>query len=85
MEDQTGEWDSANCTGEGAEHHRTVAPGKTFSHGFADLVVRTETVRMSAVGQPDACDTKGTPAQVDMTTLHYNGSMYRVAAGMGYF
>lgn len=85
MEDQTGEWDSANCTGEGAEHHRTVQIGKGFSHGFTDLVVRTETVRMSAVGQPDACDIKSTPAQVEVTTLHYNGSMYRVAAGMGDF
>ncbi|MGY4494911.1 PA3715 family protein [Pseudomonas sp. TE3610] len=85
MEDQTGEWDMTNCTGEGAEHHRTVEIGKGVSHGFADLIVRTQTVRMSAVGQPDACDIKSTPEPVEVTTLHYNGSMYRLAAGMGYF
>ncbi len=75
-----GEWDG-NCAGERYQHTRTLEIGKTSSHGYADLIVKTVTTSMIGKGEGEACESKSTTAKPVLTTLRYDGKSYVLPQG----
>ncbi|WP_433589446.1 hypothetical protein [Pseudomonas koreensis] len=75
-----GEWDG-NCAGERATTISTIEIGKTSSHGFADLIVKSVTTGVSGEGPPDNCEIKTTNHKPVLTTLHYDGKSYVLPKG----
>ncbi|MFJ7313180.1 hypothetical protein ACIQVE_10490 [Pseudomonas sp. NPDC098747] len=75
-----GEWDD-NCAGERFEISRTVDMAKTTSHGFADLIVKTQETGTTNVVEGDACEDKTTVHTPVLTTLHYDGKTYVLPPG----
>lgn len=72
-----GEWDS-NCTGEFEQTERTLAMGKTVSHGFADLLVRTvTTISRNSTENGECVETTAAPV-VTVDTLRYDGKTYPI-------
>ncbi|MGP6419230.1 hypothetical protein ACTZGP_10700 [Pseudomonas putida] len=76
----SGEWDG-NCAGERATTVSTIEIGKTSSHGFADLIVKSVTTGVSGEGEPGNCEMKTTNNKPVLTTLHYNGKFYVLPNG----
>jgi len=76
----SGEWDG-NCAGERATTVSTIEIGKTSSHGFADLIVKSVTTGVSGEGEPGNCEMKTTNNKPVLTTLHYNGKSYVLPNG----
>ena len=75
-----GEWDG-NCAGERASTLRTIEIGKTSSHGYADLIVKSVTTGIVGKGDPDTCDEKTTTSKPVLTTLRYDGKSYVLPKG----
>lgn len=75
-----GEWDG-NCAGERASTIRTIEIGKTSSHGYADLIVKSVTTGIVGKGQPEACDEQTTTSKPVLTTLRYDGKSYVLPQG----
>ncbi|WP_248738058.1 hypothetical protein [Pseudomonas sp. MWU12-2029] len=75
-----GEWDG-NCAGERASTLRTIEIGKTSSHGYADLIVKSVTTGIVGKGDPGTCDEKTTTAKPVLTTLRYDGKSYVLPKG----
>lgn len=75
-----GEWDGT-CAGELYQHTRTLEIGKTSSHGYADLIVKTVTTSEVGKGEGDACESSSTTAKPVLTTLRYDGSTYVLPQG----
>ncbi|MHC8355363.1 PA3715 family protein [Pseudomonas sp. LB3P81] len=75
-----GEWDG-NCGGELYQHTRTLEIGKTSSHGYADLIVKTVTTREVGKGEVEACESKTLTAKPVLTTLRYDGKSYILPQG----
>ncbi|RON53283.1 hypothetical protein BK666_00545 [Pseudomonas frederiksbergensis] len=80
IDEYGGEWDGS-CAGELYHHTRTVDIGKTSSHGYADLIVKTVTTRDVGKGEGDACESKSTTAKPVLTTLRYDGKSYVLPQG----
>lgn len=80
IDEYGGEWDGT-CAGELYHHTRTVEIGKTRSHGYADLIVKTVTTRDVGKGEGEACESKSTTAQPVLTTLRYDGKSYVLPQG----
>lgn len=76
-----GEWDG-NCAGELYQRTRTIEIGKTSSHGYADLIVKTVSIRMVGEGEGEACESKTITAKPVLTTLRYDGKNYVLPQGM---
>ncbi|KOY02866.1 hypothetical protein [Pseudomonas nunensis] len=70
-----GEWDT-RCAGERSNTVRTIEIGKTSSHGYADLIVKSVTTGMVGEGEGEACDVKSTTSKPVVTTLRYDGKTY---------
>lgn len=73
---QRGEWDT-NCAGNFESVNTTVSIAPTLSNGYADLTLnssRTDSVNQM---QGDDCVTHEKPERHDVTTLRYNGGVYR--------
>lgn len=70
-----GEWDG-NCAGQRFEITRTLEIGKTRSHGFADLIVKTVTMETVGKGKGEACESSSVTAKPVQTTLRYDGKNY---------
>lgn len=75
-----GEWDG-NCAGERSSTLRTIEIGKTSSHGYADLIVKSVTTEVVGKGDPDTCEEKTTTGKPVLTTLHYDGKSYVLPKG----
>ncbi|QVW24671.1 hypothetical protein KJF94_03545 [Pseudomonas hormoni] len=75
-----GEWDG-NCAGELYQHTRTLEIGKTSSHGYADLIVKTVTSHEVGKGEGEACESRTLTAKPVLTTLRYDGKNYVVPQG----
>lgn len=75
-----GEWDD-NCAGERFEISRTVEIAKTSSHGYADLIVKTQQTDTTSVGDENACEDKSNVYKPVLTTLHYDGKTYVLPPG----
>nr|WP_065257667.1 hypothetical protein [Pseudomonas bananamidigenes] len=75
-----GEWDG-NCAGERASTQRTIEIGKTSSHGYADLIVKSVTTGTVGKGDPGTCNEKTTTGKPVLTTLHYDGKSYVLPKG----
>ena len=75
-----GEWDG-NCAGERASTLRTIEIGKTRSHGYADLIVKSVITGTVGKGDPDTCDEKTTTGKPVLTTLRYDGKSYVLPKG----
>jgi hypothetical protein len=77
-----GEWDT-RCAGERSNTMRTIEIGKTSSHGYADLIVKSVTTGMvgEGEGEGEGCDVKTTTAKPVLTTLRYNGKTYVLPEG----
>ena len=82
---QQGEWDTEQCTGEGLQRRRTVEMASTTTHGFADLVVRTEIVKLKSLRRGGECVDDNSAPRVDTITLKYNGSTYPIPDEMHSF
>ncbi|WP_213937370.1 hypothetical protein [Pseudomonas sp. dw_612] len=78
--DYSGEWDT-RCAGERANTVRTIEIGKTSSHGYADLIVKSVTTGMVGEGEGEACEVKSTTAKPVLTTLRYDGKTYVLPRG----
>ena len=76
----SGEWDG-NCAGERAETVRTLEMGKTSSHGYADIIVRSVTTGLVGEGPRDTCESKTTHEKPVLTTLRYDGKTYVLPQG----
>lgn len=76
----SGEWDD-NCTGQRSEITRTLEIGKTSSHGYADLIVKTQGTGTSSEGEGDACEDKTIVYKPVLTTLRYDGKSYVLPQG----
>ncbi|MET1067045.1 MAG: hypothetical protein ABWY28_03450 [Pseudomonas prosekii] len=76
----SGEWDT-RCAGERANTVRTIEIGKTSSHGYADLIVKSVTTSMAGEGEGDACEVKSTTGKPVLTTLRYDGKRYGLPEG----
>lgn len=79
-EAESGEWDT-NCAGERYNTVRTVEIGKTSSHGFADLIVKSVATRIIGKGEGEACESRSITAKPVLTTLRYNGKAYVLPKG----
>ncbi|MBK5375545.1 hypothetical protein JFT81_12980 [Pseudomonas sp. TH43] len=75
-----GEWDG-ECTGERYETSRTLEIGKTSSHGYADLIVKTQETGTSNVVKGADCEDKITVYDPVLTTLRYDGKSYVLPKG----
>jgi len=75
-----GEWDT-RCAGERSNTLRTIEIGKTSSHGYADLIVKSVTTGMVGEGEGEDCNVKTTTAKPVLTTLRYNGKTYVLPDG----
>jgi hypothetical protein len=75
-----GEWDGT-CAGELYQHTRTLEIGKTSSHGYADLIVKTVTFTEVGKGEGEACESKSTTSKPVLTTLRYDGKTYVLPQG----
>lgn len=71
----SGEWDG-NCSGQRQETTRTLDIGKTRSHGYADLIVRSVTTTTTGRGKGDSCQSTDKTAKPVLTTLRYDGERY---------
>lgn len=76
----SGEWDG-NCAGERSETVRTLEMGKTSSHGYADIMVRSVTSSLSGVGPRETCESKTSHEKPVLTTLRYDGKTYVLPRG----
>jgi len=76
----SGEWDG-NCAGDRGTTVRTIEMGKTNSHGYADLIVKSVTTGLTGEGPPDTCEIKTTNYKPELTTLHYDGKSYVLPNG----
>ena len=76
----SGEWNDI-CEGERSEITRTVEVAKTSSHGYADLIVKTQQTGTSSVGDAEACEDKITHYPPVLTTLRYDGKSYVLPQG----
>lgn len=72
-----GEWDG-NCAGERYEITRTLEIGKTSSHGYADLIVKTVLMETVGKGKGEACKSNSVTAKPVQTILRYDGKNYVV-------
>jgi hypothetical protein len=70
-----GEWDG-ECAGDRYEITRTLEIGKTSSHGYADLIVRTVSMSTVGKGEGEACESNSVTAKPVQTTLRYDGKNY---------
>lgn len=70
-----GEWDT-NCTGEFSQTESTIEVGKTTSHGYADLLVRTTTTGSQQRAENDDCVETTLAPVVTQDTLRYDGNAY---------
>lgn len=70
-----GEYDG-NCTGQGEQTTRTLDIGKTSSHGFADLIIRSSTVITRNFKVGNECMDKSSKPTISLTTVHYDGQQY---------
>ncbi|KAF2393293.1 hypothetical protein [Pseudomonas frederiksbergensis] len=70
-----GEWDG-DCAGGRFEITRTLEIGKTSSHGFADLIVKTVKMDTIGKGEGEACESNSVTAKPVQTTLRYDGKNY---------
>ncbi len=75
-----GEWDG-ECTGERYETSRTLVIAKTSSHGYADLIVKTQETGTSNIVKGDDCEDKITVYDPVLTTLRYDGNSYVLPKG----
>lgn len=75
-----GEWDG-NCAGEIYQNTRTLEIGKTSSHGYADLIVKTVSISETGKGEGEVCETKSVTAKPVLTTLRYDGQTYVMPEG----
>ncbi|MFJ2479991.1 hypothetical protein ACIOWE_06930 [Pseudomonas sp. NPDC087598] len=75
-----GEWDD-NCAGERFEISRTVDIAKTSSHGYADLIVKTQETGTTNVVEGDTCEDKISVSKPVLTTLRYDGKTYVLPPG----
>lgn len=73
----SGEWDG-NCAGERSEVFRTIEIGKTSSHGYADLIVKSVSTATIGDGEGEACQSRSTTAKPVLSTLRYDGKQYVV-------
>ena len=73
----SGEWDG-NCAGERSEVVRTIEIGKTSSHGYADLIVKSVSTATVGEGKGEACQSRSTKAKPVLSTLQYDGKQYVV-------
>ncbi|MCX4221068.1 MULTISPECIES: hypothetical protein [Pseudomonas] len=80
MYDYGGEWDGG-CAGERYYTDRTIEIGKTSSHGYADLIVKSVTTGLVGEGPPDTCALKTTADKPVLTTLRYDGKSYVLPKG----
>ena len=71
----SGEWDG-NCAGDRGTTVRTIEIGKTSSHGFADLILKSVTTGLTGEGPPETCEIKTINYKPEMTTLRYDGKSY---------
>lgn len=76
-----GEWDTS-CNGEFEQTERTIEIGKTVSHGFADLLVRTVTTGSRNSAENDECVETATAPVVTVDTLRYDGKTYVIPERM---
>ncbi len=76
----SGEWNDV-CEGERSEIIRTVEVAKTSSHGYADLIVKTQQTGTSSVGDAESCEDKITHYPPVLTTLRYDGKSYVLPQG----
>ncbi|VVN98879.1 hypothetical protein PS718_02498 [Pseudomonas fluorescens] len=76
----SGEWDG-NCAGERGTTVRTIEMGKTSSHGFVDLIIKSVTTELTGEGPPDTCEMKTTNYKPELTTLRYDGRSYVLPNG----
>ncbi len=78
--ENVGEWDS-NCDSQRFEISRTVEIAKTSSHGYADLIVKTQQTNTTSVGEGDACEDKTSVSSPELTTIRYDGKSYVLPKG----
>jgi hypothetical protein len=58
-----------------------VEVAKTSSHGYADLIVKTQQTGTSSVGDAETCEDKITHYPPVLTTLRYDGKSYVLPQG----
>ncbi|WP_047284296.1 hypothetical protein [Pseudomonas protegens] len=75
-----GEWDG-QCAGEGTKTTRTLDIGKTRSHGYADLIVRSVSVSTQSKKVGQECQSTSVAAKPVVSTLHYDGQRYVLPNG----
>lgn len=76
----SGEWDD-DCTGQRSEMTRMVEVAKTSSHGYADLIVKTQQTGTTSAGKGEACKDSSTVYKPALTTLRYDGKSYVLPQG----
>lgn len=82
VERQSGDWDT-NCTGTFRTVRSTLSLARTTTNGYADLMLRQtgSNSRSSLVGEE--CVTRERPATFKSTSLHFNGTKYRIPKELG--
>ncbi|WP_085710203.1 MULTISPECIES: hypothetical protein [unclassified Pseudomonas] len=80
MYDYGGEWDGG-CAGERYYTERTIEIGKTSSHGYVDLIVKSVSTSLVGEGPPETCELKTTADKPVLTTLRYDGKSYVLPQG----
>lgn len=64
------------CEGRYSDMRRTLAIGKTASHGYADLVITTKTIASETKMIGDECVENKASPEVSQETLEYDGNIY---------
>lgn len=75
-----GEWDG-RCAGERSEVSRSIEMAQTRSHGFADLIVKSQQSNIVGVGEGEACKESFSKDKPVLTTLRYDGKTYVLPDG----
>ncbi|QQZ43425.1 hypothetical protein IF690_07765 [Pseudomonas sp. SK3(2021)] len=81
VESYGGEWDT-NCEGEFHETRRTLQMAKSSSHGYADLIVKTQSSGSTNVRKGEECVSVSRAEKPAVTTLRYDGKQYVVPEGL---
>ncbi|SDY80531.1 hypothetical protein [Pseudomonas sp. NFIX28] len=77
VESNGGEWDT-NCEGEFHETKRTLQMASTSSHGYADLIVKTQSSGSTNIRKGEECVSVSSAKKTAVTTLRYDGKQYAV-------
>ncbi|MCB2255632.1 hypothetical protein KTQ74_27300 [Pseudomonas chlororaphis] len=81
VESGGGEWDT-NCEGEFHETRRTLQIARSSSHGYADLIVKTQSSESTNIRKGEECVSLSKAEKPAVITLRYDGKQYVVPEGL---